>query len=463
MKTFIRVQTLLMLTSLAVLCQDSECEGTPAFPGAQGGGAQSVGGRGGRIIEVTNLNGSGPGSLREACAAIGPRTVVFRIGGTIEIDRRIWIVEPYITIAGQTAPGGGILIKGHQVSVATHDVSIRYLRVRTGRNDNFHHQEGDCIALHGNCENVIVDHCSASWSNDENIQVWADDVPSFNITFSNNLIAEGLLYDHLSCGLIVGSDNDANSMINIDIHMNLFMSNYKRNPLVKGKSSRVINNLIYNWESNTSMFGGGIDIDIIGNLYKPGPNTGTTEMKHWIDEGVSGSPSIYMHGNKSPRQPDVNGDAWNMIEQGDANNHNWGTPPDRQECQRSVPMPPNVFPITVRNLKETERIILEDAGASSRLDQYGNWVKNRDAVDLRLVQEYKDGTGQIPIDESEVGGYPVISAGVPYPDADHDGMSDVWEKKNGLDPANPSDGVEDADGDGYTNVEEFLNGTLTLE
>jgi pectate lyase len=437
----------------------------PAFPGAEGGGAAAIGGRGGRVIEVTNLDNSGPGSLRAACEASGARIVVFRVGGTIELQEPIRISNPYITIAGQTAPGGGILISGTNldqtpIGVYTHEVIIRFLRVRTGRGDQSG-QGGDCIGLQSNCYNVIIDHCSVSWSNDENLQVWADNGASHDITFSWNIISEGLTFDHNSCGLIVGSDNNSEDMVNIDVHHNLFMHNQKRNPLVKGMSSRVINNIVYNWEWNSTMFGGGTTIDIIGNLYKAGPTTEISEMHihHWIDEGTQGDPSIYIRGNISPGQSDPEGDNWFTMDQGDSQNFSYGHPPDRETCERSTPMTGSPFPITVHSVLDIENMILADVGASKRLDENGNWVSNRDAVDERLIQEYLSGTGIIPYDENSVGGFPTISPGTPYQDSDHDGMADEWEYLYCFNPNDPSDGPGDADGDGYTNIEEFLNGT----
>jgi len=197
----------------------------PAFPGAEGGGAAAVGGRGGRVIEVTNLDGSGPGSLRAGCEASGPRTVVFRVSGLIDLaGKRIVIRQPYITIAGQTAPAGGITVKGHELCIETHDVVVRFLRVRTGRNDAFGHQEGDGIALVSSCANVMIDHCSVGWANDENLQIWSGSDPTHHVTFSWNLIAEGLTYDHASCGLIVGSHRDAVGITDISIHHDLFLN-----------------------------------------------------------------------------------------------------------------------------------------------------------------------------------------------------------------------------------------------
>jgi pectate lyase len=443
----------------------------PAFPGAEGGGAAAIGGRGGRVIEVTNLDDSGPGSLRAACEASGPRIVIFRVGGIIELRSSIIVRNPYITIAGQTAPGGGILVSGKKMARTpiriynTHDIIIRFIRVRTGRGGQSG-QAGDCIALYNNCYNVLIDHCSVSWSNDENMQVWANSGPSHDITFSWNLIAEGLTFDHASCGLIIGSDNNAVDMTNIDIHHNLFMHNQKRNPLVKGKTSRIINNIIYNWEWWASGFAGGITIDIIGNLYRRGPDSSLRYEVLWRsdystgpDAGPPGDPSIYIQGNIGPHQSDLEGDNWVMIEEAPFN-QGTGHPPDRA-FERHTPISGSPFPITVHSVLEIEDMILDGVGASMRLDEYGNWIPNRDAVDERLIQEYLSGTGIIPYDENSVGGFPTISPGTPYQDSDRDGMADDWELAHfgALDRGSPDDSGSDFDGDGYTDLEEYLNGT----
>ena len=460
--------TYFAIASILVAASSAWCPAdTPAFPGAQGGGAAAVGGRGGRVIEVTNLNAAGPGSLRAACEAKGQRIVTFRVSGIIDLaGKAITIRNPYITIAGQTAPGGGVIIRGHELGVAAHDVIVRFIRVRTGRRDEFHNQEGDCIALTSNCRDIMIDHCSASWSNDENMQIWSGKTPAHRVTFSWNLIAEGLTYNHGSCGLIVGSNEDAVGIHAISIHHNLFMHGNNRFPLVKCRDARIISNIMYNWTWWPTGIAGGIRVDIIGNRYKPGPDTKPSNLyevqvrSDWDgpNYGPPGKPSIFINGNLGPHQDNPKGDNWPML----MLNDRWrplGRQPDRAACERAEPMPASPYPITVHPVSDIETEILPDVGASRRLDENGNWVANRDAVDLRLVKEYTTGTGTIPKDENSVGGYPTLAPGTPYPDGDHDGMPDAYEKKHGFDPSSPTDGPADADGDGYTNIEEFLNGT----
>ena len=437
----------------------------PAFPGAEGGGAESIGGRGGRIIEVTNLNNCGPGSFRAACEASGPRIVVFRVAGIIDLDgKRIIISNPYITIAGQTAPEGGITIKGHELRIKTHDVIIRYIRVRTGRRDDFSKQEGDAIALVNDCYNVIIDHCSLSWSNDENAQIWSEANASHHITFSWNLIAEGLTYNHGSCGFIAGSNKDALGIHDISIHHNLFMNNDGRSPFVKCRDARIINNLIYNWHWCATEIGGGIKVDIIGNKYKMGPETKNSRSwevnvrpyKGSPDFGPPGDPSIYIANNLGPHQNNPDGDNWNMLW---VNMSNPPVPPNRSKCRRLTPLKELTPPITVHSVLDIKDIVLDNVGANKRLDENGSWVSDRDAVDSRLIDEYLNGKGRIPIDESSVKGYPTIAPSTPHKDSDHDGMPDAWETAKGLNPKDPSDALR-IPTKIYTNVEKYLNGSL---
>ena len=209
-RNFIFIVSIFLLSLIFFINCNADVSGKmPAFPGAEGGGAESAGGRGGRIIEVTNLNDTGTGSFRAACEASGPRIVIFRVGGIIEIKYKITLRNPFITIAGQTAPGDGILIKGNEIYIQTHDVIIQFIRIRLGRRDDFAEQEGDCIGIHSGGYNVMIDHCSLSWANDENTSIWSGEDAAHNITFSWNLIAEGLTYNHASCGLIIGSDVNA--------------------------------------------------------------------------------------------------------------------------------------------------------------------------------------------------------------------------------------------------------------
>jgi len=437
----------------------------PAFPGAEGGGAASVGGRGGTVIEVTNLNDSGTGSLREACEASEPRIVVFRVGGYINLNSTIAIWDPYITIAGQTAPGGSITLRaspsmtaGGLMHVYTHDVVIRYLRFRVG-GTGFPSQQGSGLCFYQAAYNVVVDHCSMSWAHDENVTVWGSTSGNpKDMSFQWNVVSEGLL-DH-SCGQIVGTDSGATEMVDIDIHHCLFAHNTNRSPYIKGMNTQCINNIVYDWGWFALGFGRGHQPDIVGNYYKRGPSDQDRyEIQHNYygkkdNYGPPGDPSVYIVGNKGPHQPNPDADNWIMIEE-----TNYFQPSgvilDRA-YQRFTPQT-RTYPITVHSVNNIDSVLLNEVGASHRLNADGTWTSNRDAVDARIITEYQNGTGTIPTSPDDVGGYPVLDSGTPYTDSDHDGMADTWEttKFGNL----SRNGTGDLDGDGYTDLEEFLNGT----
>lgn len=451
------------------------CDGVlPAFPGAQGGGAAAVGGRGGAVVEVTTLDDSGPGSLRAALSASGPRIVVFRVGGTIVLESALSIGNPYITVAGQTAPGGGIQISGVNIDsmplfIGTHDVVVRYLRIRTGRGDSYSYGTGDVISMGEGTDtyNVVLDHCSLQWGNDENVALWADSGTARNLTVSHSVVSEALHHDEHSTGLIVGSNTMCEDIREISVHHNLFAHNNNRNPYTKVASQEIINNIVYNYGWLATQIAGGVQVDIVGNLYKEGVDTeGRSEIVWRSDhsgcnEGPDGDPSIYLQDNVGPHSSDPGADHWDTMMERTVG---WSWPDGMKSqvsrsYERDQPMPPWTCPVTVHSVANLESLLLDDVGASHRLDELGQWVSNRDSVDARIVEEYNLGTGEIIMTEDDVGGFPTIASGTPYADDDHDGMADAWEQLHGLDPSDPSDGPADRDADGFTNVEEFLGGT----
>lgn len=448
----------------------------PAFPGCEGGGAACQGGRGGDVIYVTNLNDSGPGSLRAAVQASGPRTVVFRVGGTIAVNSAICVENPFITIAGQTAPGDGILLSGENISnapiyIGTHDVLIRYLRIRKGKGVD--PGEEDAISLgEGTTYHIVLDHCSFSWSNDETVSIWADDGVTHSMTFSNNIISEGLNHSSHSTGLIVGSNTMCEDMYGFSVIRNLFAHNRNRNPYLKVKDQEIVNNIVYNYSWLGTQVAGGGKFDIIGNKYKKGPdNSGQSEIVCRLEDsyvdcdlGLSGNPSIYLQGNMGPHQDDPKGEQWDtMMEQ----THGWSWPNgkktrlnrDFERSQRMDEYSKSDFPTTVLDATTLDAQLLPTIGASRRLADDGSWIDMRDSVDVRVINDYITGTGRIINDEGDVGGFPVLNSGTPYADSDEDGMSDDWEVLHGLDKNNREDRNEDSDGDGFTNLEEFLAGT----
>jgi pectate lyase len=423
----------------------------PAFPGAEGFGANTPGGRGGRIIEVTNLNDGGPGSLRDAIETDGPRIIVFRVGGTIVLKKSLEITHPFVTIAGQTAPGGGITLKGQfssqdsAVIIRTHDVIVRYIRSRPGPGVQ-NASNGDALEILGNeANNIIVDHCSFSWAIDENVSTWYD---AHDITIQRSIISEGLYCSthekgcH-SMGMILGSDGSRN----ISIHHNLFAHNHERNPYIRTSGLvDFVNNVIYNSWGTPSVVtdeNSKPQVNYVGNYFKPGSDTEPGKFLVSVSSTNGLGAEIYVQGNITPqRQSDDLAEDLAV------------KPEDRSWIVSNRFTAPF---ITTTKAYEAYNQVLSDVGSNVGLDDRGNTYLRQDDVDKRIINDVRDGTGKIINDPSEVGGWPDLPAGMPYQDSDHDGMPDTWETRYGFDPNNPSDASDDADGDGYTNIEEYLN------
>lgn len=470
-KNILRHFSILLL--LLLLCPSlAVAQTVSAFAGAEGAGALARGGRGGKIIAVTNLDDSGFGSLRAAIDADGPRIVIFRVSGIINLQTSLTIRNPYITIAGHTAPGGGILINGKQAKGASliinsHDVIVRYLRIRNGSGGGT--EEDDAIGITGGY-NIIVDHCSVSWSTDENFSTWAWKHEQWgepkDITWSFNLAAEGIL-DH-SKAMLTGASTgtEADNMNNIDIHHNMFVHHYDRNPFMKHKSGRIVNNIAYNWSGYGLSTNGGVHFDILRNLFKAGPNYNpdnsvlvvslleARDASTFDAENCPDScPHLYVEGNVTPEHSNVIDDHWGAL------SSSWNEQTRvTTDYKRDEPLPGQLFPITAIPATDLEDHMLNSVGASHRLDERGQLVPNRDAVDIRVINDYINKTGNVIRNESEVGGLPDIVSGVPYPDEDSDGMSDVWELMVELNPNDSNDGNFDRDSDGVSNIEEFLDG-----
>ena len=419
-----------------------------AFPSAEGYGSGTIGGRGGQVIRVTNLNNSGPGSFRAACAASGPRTVVFTVGGTIELNGYIDITEPYITIAGQTAPGDGICLKNYGVFITnTHDVIIRYLRIRGGHEEVA--DDNDTLLIY-NCESVVIDHCSVSWGNDETLSAiagWAPPQISKNITVQWSIISEGLDWYGHSMGSIIGIVDGAATL-----HHNIYAHNGTRNPRIGSGPGMYmdldfVNNVLYNWRSVCGYSGvGGNDpctgegtmyMNYVGNYARYGPST-------------SSGYRYYVFGGDT---------TWCYIYHGDDSNYIYGSASATANNDLAMDGNMQVNPaftvpawaeVTTSDALTAYADVISLAGA-------GDTAHPRGAVDTRIVNDIINGTGSIINSQSEVGGWPTYNGGTPYPDSDQDGMDDDWEVRYGLDPSNPDDHSADRNNDGYTNLEEFLN------
>jgi hypothetical protein len=445
----------------------------PAFPGAEGAGSHSFGGRGGAVFVVTNLADSGPGSFREACEAAGPRTVIFGTSGIIRLKSPIHILAPYITIAGQTAPGDGVCIAGRTTHVDTHDVIIRYMRFRRGATNLF--DRDDCLG--GNpIGNVIVDHCSASWGLDENLSMYrhmyrpkegeAWKLPTLNLTIQWCISSEALnKYEHAFGGTWGGN--------NTSFHHNLFACNTARNASIgMSYDFNFINNVLFNWRHRT-LDGGdqGSRVNCVNNYYKPGPATFDSPVRYRIGQPQASTfrpdPTLrygkwYVAGNYVEGNEKVTRDNWDGgVQFRDTAGSDSGNPVvdpgkrkaliKRSRVMEAFPM----APVKTESAKKAYESVL--AGAGARLPR-------QDAVDARIIEQVRTGKvgygkNGIIIAPEDVGGWPEYKSEPAPLDSDHDGMPDEWEKKYGLDPNDPSDAAKDLDGDGYTNLEEYLNGT----
>ena len=425
-----------------------------AFPGAEGYGRFAIGGRGGRVIKVTNLNDSGPGSLRAAIEAEGPRTVVFDISGRIVLEDKLVIRNPFITIAGQTAPGKGICISNYNLGMlGTHDVIIRHIRVRPGDTAG---KTLDGMGM-ASSDHAIIDHCSISWTQDEAFSSRG----AKNITLQRTLISEALnIAGHKKYE--AGKQHGFAASISGDIgsfHHNLLAHCAGRNWSLAGgldKANRhagrldIRNNVVYNWGYRTTD-GGAREVNFVNNYYKPGP---ATTVFHVLKPerklvGAFGPQDYYVSGNVmeghyGPEEPFV------------------GVAEESEEPKESFLVEEPFFPahVTTETAAQAYKSVLADVGAN---------VPMLDEHDQRVIEETRKGTATyaggisgmpgLPDSQEDVGGwedYPVVRRPDGW-DTDDDGMPDGWESQSGLDPENPADGLRDNDGDGYTNLEEFLN------
>lgn len=427
-------------------------KGLPVFPGAEGFGTDTPAGRGGKVIEVTSLADDGPGTLRAALGDPSPRTVVFRVGGTIEIRSELQILKPYVTVAGQTAPGGGICIKNAGMMIGTHDVLIQHLRIRPGSEGRVNPANNDAISILGphndlaGARHVVLDHVSASWSEDEAVSTWFG---ARDLTISWSIISEALNRGRHrkgthSAGLLIGDSSQ-----HVTVHHCLLAHNDFRNPLIsKGGTHDIVNNVIYDWgaipaeifDTESNSF-----VNFVGNYFRPGPSTHPGPYEITINPTREpGVPKIYVEGNLGPHRPEAANAEWGLVCRG------WGRAGVAAQTYRALKAFP-AAPVTRTSAAEAYSRVLAAAGAACPM---------RDAADRRVVAEVENKTGKIIDSPTEVGGYPKLAAGTAPVDADHDGMPDDWEQQHGLNPQDASDGNKDRDGDGYTNLEEYLHSLL---
>jgi hypothetical protein len=444
----------------------------PAFPGAEGFGARATGGRGGDVYHVTNIDDSGPGSLRYGIEnATGPRTIVFSVSGTIVLKSHLTIRKPNITIAGQTAPGDGICLRDYSVLIRnTHDIIVRHIRLRRG--DVQVRAAGvrptgstglDVVSI-DDSQNIIFDHVSLSWSCDEVFGI----VQNENVTIQWCIISEPLgdpLLHPYGNNHAYGLNNSANTM---SVHHNLIANYVMRGPQFEANDAdssqgydvlmEAVNNVVFDYKSSGSRYTAGIEenpakalglkfqFHFVNNYYIRGWNT-APEIQATTKWGVTDQLKVYVSGNLGPNRPRNDLDNWASVtlENG---------PPIRQaeasvRAQMSdAPLFTAPFPVVTQSADAAYTSVLQYAGASIA----------RDSVDRRIIgnviaRRFSDYLQS----QDQVGGwFPLNSTPAPT-DSDFDGMPDTWEHACALNPSDAADGNADRDGDGYTNLEEYLN------
>ena len=439
-KPTLRLAALLACLPLAAAAQPKP---VLAFPGAEGAGRLAVGGRGGAVIKVTNLGDAGPGSLRAAIDAPGPRTIVFDIDGTIRLKSPLRIRESRVTIAGQTAPGGGITLRDQPLQIEADDVVIRYIRSRLGDESK---TESDAIWIVKG-RRIILDHVSASWSVDETLSASARYTNPgqgfYDLTVQWSIIAQSLAHslhakgEHGYGSLVRGGRGSK-----ISFHHNLWAHHVARMPRPGNYDGPDVDplgpvfdfrsNVFYNWGNAYS----GYDADeatlsaynFVDNTYIAGPNSkGAIAFK----ESNRLARAFFAGNTMNGAEP---ADPWSLVTGVQA-------PGYRLTAQVDV------APVARDPAPSAYEKVLNLAGAS----------RFRDSVDAAVVKSVRDRSGHHIDSQSEVGGWPDLPKGRPAPDRDGDGMPDAWERAHGLDPANPADGGSDRDGDGMTNLEDYLN------
>jgi hypothetical protein len=424
----------------------------------------TTGGRGGRVIYVTNLDdNTSPGSLRYAINQTGPRMVLFKVSGTIQLKSALKINNGDLTIAGQTAPGDGITLRDYPVTVSADNIIIRFLRFRMGDESL---QEADAIGGRFN-KNIIIDHCSMSWSTDECVSFYMNE----DFTMQWCIVSESLRYSvhdkgaHGYGGIWGGK--------NASFHHNLVAHHDSRNPRLGESAGDAFaltdnvdlrNNVIYNWQGNSCYGAEAMNVNIVNCYYKPGPATTKKERIIAIDKNLTEGTAVYdtwgkfyIDGNVLAGSSRATEDNWAYGVYNQFHSK-YGTVPEDEKAAMRMDSPHPAGLITTHSAQEAYDIVLKQVGASLK----------HDAVDTRILQEVATGTATymtggtgsvngIIDTQSTVGGWPVLSSKTAPADTDSDGMPDSWETDNSLDPNNPDDAqLTTVDGN-YPNVEVYLN------
>ncbi|OMP30968.1 pectate lyase [Mangrovimonas sp. DI 80] len=408
-----------------------------AFPTAEGFGRFTTGGRGGNVIKVTNLNDQGEGSLRAAIKEKGARIIVFDVSGTIQLESKLEIKNSNVTIAGQTSPGDGITIAGYSVAIKTDNVILRNLRFRLG---DVNKVQDDAIGGRDR-KNIILDHCSMSWATDEVASFYQN----HNFTMQWCIVSEALNHsvhekgNHGYGGIWGGAK--------VSFHHNLIASNNSRTPRFSGSpttenlSDEFVdfrNNVIYNWGENNIYGGERGTYNMVNNYFKFGPATPKSK-KDRIVNPYEPYGKFFVDGNYIEGFPEIT-----------KNNWNGGVQCDDVEKAKAKEMFPIDQNVETQSAEDAYQLVLQQAGASLR----------RDAVDERIVNDAKTGTASVGngiIDSQvQVGGWPELKTNPPLQDTDKDGMPDIWEQDQGLNPQVNDAALFSLDSV-YTNIEVYIN------
>lgn len=438
-----------------------EAQNIVSFPGAEGFGRYTTGGRGGKVYFVTKLSDNGSeGTLRHALNQKGPRYIVFKTGGTIYLESPLRIKEGDVTIAGQTAPGNGITVANYETFVAADNIIIRYMRFRMGDQKKY---QGDAFGARF-IKNLMVDHCSMSWSTDETVSIYVNE----NTTLQWSVISESLRNSTHEKGAH-GYGGIAGGKF-ASFHHNIYAHHDSRNPrLGEYAGSKFAltdltdfrNNVIYNWGHNNIYGGEGMNVNIVNNYYKPGPATTTKQRIVAIDKNKKPEAEVYniwgkyyINGNVMEGNPEITKDNWTEGVFGQMKSYNLT---DKDKNSIKINQPHDVQDnVKTHSAKEAFEKILQFGGASLV----------RDAVDLHVLKDVKNGsftfkgskgsTNGIIDSQNDVGGFPNLNPGKPLLDSDNDGMPDEWEIKNKLNPKVANSNGRDLDKN-YDNIEVYFN------
>ena len=469
----------------------------PAFPQAQGGGAASKGGRGGAVIEVTNLNDSGGGSLRACVQASGPRHCVFRVAGLIPVTSGdLRVDSPFLSIDGQTAPGqvilGGPNTNGEVLRISTHDVVVRYITVSP---DNYNTPSGPDTGTVGlsatncQCYNIVIDHVSTRWAGNKMLIDVSNYVgPNKNITFQWSMLYEphamhpvgpGTSGNPVGCpsaGPDPGLPNPCftTQEVQVDYHHSLFANIDHRIPENDNKSNAWDSNIVFNWSFYANEWLGPSTIDVVNNVFKPG-NLNASAQTYPIhfsgnlsSELPNGTPSDYVSGNICRGDSSPAGDQWGRCTQQISGENGSETGPVPDSWKRNHP-DPRTFPITADPAASLDDLLLPTVGNSQHRDCTNGWVGHRDSADNRIINQYRTGGsgGFWPNGVTQAGPSSVPPPNSNYQDhpvtgfsactvSMHDGIPDQWKQMKGLSTSDPNLHNEIAP-NGYTWLENYLN------